>query len=139
MASYIETAIDEAFKKAKGNQTKARVFILEQLKTDDQLLRALALPHINAIVAHAVNRIAIQQKSNKKKKDDASVAIPKGAKAEAGFGLDLLKALGGQNVPKFGREDAAPPLRRKDASQTHVNALKLMASKSSTKSKTKPK
>lgn len=137
MSSYLEQAVIDALKKSKGNQTKARAHLIAQVKDDDQLLRALAIPHLNAIAAHAVNRIAIQQKSDvkKKTKDDAAVPVPKGAKAEAGFGLDLLKALGGQNVPKFGREDAAPPIRKKEASQSHVNALKLMAAKSKQKSK----
>lgn len=129
--SYLEQAVTEALKKSKGNQTKARAHLIEQIKDDEKLLRAIATPHLNAIVAHAVNRIAIQQKSKKTKSEDET-PLPKGAKAQAGFGLDLLKALGGQNVPKFGSEDAAPPLRKKEASQTHVNALKLMASKSKT-------
>lgn len=134
--SYLETAISEVLKKAKGNQTKARTLLIAQCKEDDNLLRALATPHLNAIAAHAVNRIAIQQKASKGRKDEsANIPVPKTGKAEAGFGLDLLKALGGQNVPKFGREDAAPRLQKKAASQSHVNALKMMASKSKTKPK----
>ncbi len=134
--SYLEQAVTEALKKSKGNQTKARAHLIEQIKDDEKLLRAIAMPHLNAIVAHAVNRIAIQQKSKKTKADsDVMPPMAKGSKVQAGFGLDLLKALGGQNVPKFGSEDAAPPLRKKEASQNHVNALKLMASKSKTKSK----
>lgn len=136
--SYLETAIFEAMKKAKGNQTKARALLIAQCKDDDTLLRALAIPHLNAIAAHAVNRIAIQQKASKGKNaalDSPVPPVPKAGKAEAGFGLDLLKALGGQNVPKFGREDAAPRLQKKAASDAHVKALKMMASKSKTKSK----
>ena len=75
------------------------------------------------------------KKPKKTKSAETEMPLPKDAKVQAGFGLDLLKALGGQNVPKFGSEDAAPPLRKKEASQTHVNALKLMASKSKNKSK----
>ena len=133
--SYLEQAVTEALKKSKGNQTKARAHLIEQIKDDEKLLRAIAMPHLNAIVAHAVNRIAIQQKPKKTKSAETEMPLPKDAKVQAGFGLDLLKALGGQNVPKFGSEDAAPPLRKKEASQTHVNALKLMASKSKNKSK----
>lgn len=134
--SYLETCIIEALRKAKGNQTKTRQLVASMAIEDDQLLLALARPHLNAIVAHAVNRIAIQQKgkTSKSKADDLP-PIPKPSKEDAGFGIDLLKALGGQNVAKFGKEDEAPPIKKKAASAQHINALKLMAAKSKTKLK----
>ena len=51
--SYLEQAVTEALKKSKGNQTKARAHLIEQIKDDEKLLRAIAMPHLNAIVAHA--------------------------------------------------------------------------------------
>jgi hypothetical protein len=135
--SYLQTCILEALEKAKGNETKARALIASQALEDDQLLLALAKPHLSGIVAHAVGRIAIQDKAKKSRKADEDLPpIPKvPAKAAKGkkdndFGLDLLKALGGANVAKFGTEDAAPRIAKKPASQQHVNALKLMAAKS---------
>jgi len=130
--TYLENRIAEALRKSKGSQTKARQLLASMAIEDDQLLLALTKPHLNAIVAHAVGHYASVVK-NKKKSDDDVPPIPKNAKGDAGFGLDLLKALGGQNVPKFGREDTAPPIKKKKASEQHVNALKLMASKSKTK------
>lgn len=131
--SYLQTCIQEALKKAKGNETKARALIAAQAMEDEKLLQALAKPHLSGIVAHAVGRIAIQQKNKKAESyDELPVApkAPRGGKSENEFGLDLLKALGGANVPKFGVEDAAPRMGKKQASQQHVNALKLMAAKS---------
>lgn len=132
MASYLELKIEEALKKSRGNQTKARSLVSEMVEEDERLLRALAKPHLTAIIAHAVNRGAIATKKPKKQTDELP-QIPKGSKAQAGFGLDLLKALGGQNVPKFGVENQAPPVAKKAASKQHVDALKMMAAKSKTK------
>lgn len=136
--SYLQTCILEALQKAKGNETKARALIASQALEDDQLLLALAKPHLSGIVAHAVGRIAIQVKA-KKNREAELPPLPKTpaktGKKENDFALDLLQALGGINVPKFGVEDAAPRVAKKQASQQHVNALKLMAAKSKTNKK----
>lgn len=132
--TYLENRIEEALKKSKGNQTKARQLVTSMAIEDDQLLLALAKPHLNAIVAHAISHHAsVIKKKKAKSADDDIPEVPKSATGEEGFGLDLLKALGGNNVPKFGKEDAAPPVRKVKASSQHVNALKMMASKSKTK------
>ena len=136
--SYLQTCILDALNKTKGNETKARVLVAAQAMEDERLLLALANPHLSGIVAHAVGRVMISQKNKKAMADDDVPPIPKAPKAsktENEFGLNLLKALGGQNVPKFGSEDAAPPMGKKQASQQHINALKLMAAKSKTPKK----
>lgn len=132
--TYLDNRIAEAIKKSKGSQTKARQLLTSMAIEDDQLLLALTKPHLNAIVAHAIGHFAdVSKKKKSAGKDDDVPAVPKTAKGDGGFGLDLLKALGGNNVPKFGKEDAAPPVKKKKASEQHVNALKMMASKSKTK------
>jgi len=143
----MQTCILEALEKAKGNQNKAQKIIALRAMEDFELLKALSKTHLTGIVAHAVGRIAIQEQA---RKEGAYEDLPEkpvvrkgnegGAKASdtddaQGFGIDLLKALGGQNVPKFGMEDAAPRLGKKQASQQHVNALHLMANKSKTSKK----
>ena len=135
--SYLQTCILDALAKAKGNETKARALVAAWALEDNQLLLALAKPHLSGIVAHAVGRQAIQQKA-KKERGDELPPLPKVAdkgKKDNDFALDLLKALGGANVAKFGAEDAAPRVGKKQASQQHVNALKLMAAKSKTNRK----
>ncbi len=131
MPTYLDLQIEEALKKAKGNQTKARAVLIQMAAEDQRLLMSLSKPYLTAMAAQALNHFSSVEK--KKKTRDDVPAVPRGVKNQGGFGLDLLKALGGQNVPKFGREDAAPPIRKKAASSQHVNALKLMASKSKTK------
>lgn len=136
--SYLQTCILDALIKAKGNEAKARQIISILALQDEKLLLALAKPHLSGIVAHAVGRIAIQQKGKKSSSLEDLPAVPKppkSGKSENEFGLNLLKALGGINVPKFGTEDAAPRMGKKQASQQHVNALKLMAAKSKTAKK----
>lgn len=135
--SYLQKCILEALEKAKGNETKARALIATQAMGDSELLLALAKPHLSGIVAHAVGRQAIQQKAKKDRLEDLPPLPKAPAKSAKGndFALDLLKALGGNNVPKFGTEDAAPRMGKKAASQQHVNALKLMAAKSKTNKK----
>ena len=133
MPTYLDLQVTEALKKAKGNQTKARAVLIEMAGEDQRLLMALAKPYLTAMAAQAINHLAAQAKKAKASSAVETPAIPKGVKNQAGFGLDLLKALGGHNVAKFGQEDAAPPIRKKAASTQHVNALQLIASKSKTK------
>ena len=130
--TYLENRIAEALKKSRGNQTRARQNLASMAIEGDQLLLALTKRHLNAIVAHAVSHYASVIKKKKKTADDVP-PVPVTPKGAEGFGIDLLKALGGQNVPKFGKEEAAPPVRKKKASAQHVSALKLMASKSKCK------
>jgi hypothetical protein len=133
--SYLDQQILTALQRAKGNQTKARSILAEMAAEDEKLLRALFRPHMQAIIAHAINRVATAPKTSSKKSDDESLPkiSKKAGQIDAGFGLDLLKALGGPNVAKFGKENSAPPMRKKEASKDHVAALKLMAAKSKTK------
>ena len=134
--SYLQKCILDALDKAKGNETKARALIAAQALEDNELLIALSKPHLSGIVAHAVGRQAIQQKAKKDRLEDLP-ELPKAPSKgkENDFAMDLLKALGGNNVAKFGAEDAAPRVGKKAASQQHVNALKLMAAKSKTNKK----
>lgn len=136
--SYLQKCVLDALAKAKGNETKARALIAAQALEDNDLLIALAKPHLSGIVAHAVGRQAIQIKAKKDRLEDLP-PLPKAPSSKSNkendFALDLLKALGGNNVAKFGAEDAAPRVGKKAASQQHVNALKLMAAKSKTNKK----
>jgi hypothetical protein len=134
--TYLENRVLEALTKAKGNQTQARKLVAAMATSDPQLLLALTKPYLTAVISYVVGRVA--ENAGKKKKGEDDLPLVPEIKGRKGggvdFGLDLLKALGGgHNVAKFGKEDAAPPIAKKAASQQHVNALKLMASKSKTK------
>ncbi len=128
--SYIDKQIFEALKKAKGNKAKARTHVMSMLAEDHTFLMSLTKPHLQGIISLAIDRTI--KNMEKLSKGDDGIDLPKNAKGDR-FGLDLLKALGGSNAAKFGQESAAPPVRKKKASEDHVKALKMMASRSKTK------
>lgn len=124
---YAEHRIQEALKLAKGNPTKARQQVIAWTYEDTKLLHALARPHLTGIVAHAVNRVIYHQNI------DGEEEIPETPQAldmpPDTFGREILRALQSDDTALFGREAAAPPARRKKASQSHVDALKQIAKK----------
>jgi len=125
---YAENRIREALKLTKGNPTKARQQVIAWTYEDTKLLHALARPHLTGIVAHAVNRVISQQDVAEEGQDvpDAPQVLDM---PPATFGAEILSALQNDRTPQFGRESAAPLPRRKQASQSHIDALKAMASK----------
>jgi hypothetical protein len=51
------------------------------------------------------------------------------------FGREILKALASDNTAMFGRDTGAAPVGRRQASQSHIDALKQIASKGKTSGK----
>lgn len=126
---YVENRIKEALKLSKGNPTKARQQIIAWTFEDTKLLHGLARPHLTGIVAHAVNRVIYHQHMEEDAPEIPETPQPVNMEP-ATFGAQILKALQSENTATFGRESAAPlPPRRKQASQSHIEALKAMASK----------
>lgn len=128
---YAESRIRKALELCKGNPTRARQQVIAWTFEDQKLLQALAQPHLTGIVAHAIGRVIHRQ--NIEGHDD-SAAETSGAPealdiAPDTFGKEILQILSSQNTAMFGREGVAPPVRRKQASQRHVDALKQMARK----------
>lgn len=126
---YAEKRIRDALNMAKGNATKARQQIIAWTNEDHKLLHALAQPHLTGIVAHAVNRVV-----HKQEVDDHETDVPEAPQslnmAPDTFGKEILKALASDNTALFGRESGTGSTRRKQASQSHIDALKQIASKS---------
>ncbi len=125
---YAESRIREALKQAKGNATKARQMVMAWTFEDPKLLQALVRPHLTGIVAYAVSRVI-----NRLEADEDETPIPDIPETlnmpPETFGREILKALSSSNTPVFGQETAAPPAGRKQASQSHIDALKSLASK----------
>ena len=131
MSTYADDKLSEALKLAKGNKSRTKAQILAWIAEDHKLLLGLAKPHLQGIISLAVERaIELEKRA-------AKGEVPKAPKETKGerFGLDLLKAIGGPNAAKFGQEGNAPPVRRKEASDKHIDAMKLLASKSKNKPK----
>lgn len=127
---YAEKRIAVALRLAKGNATKARQQVIAWTYEDPKLLQALARPHLTGIVAHAVNRVI----SRKNEIPVDVPAKPQSLDMSAGsFGKEILGALSGRNAPNFAQESAAPPIKKKEASQQHIDTIRMLASKSSSK------
>lgn len=126
---YAERRIKEALALSKGNATKARQQIIAWTNEDPKLLQALAQPHLTGIVAHAVSRVIYRQEV-----EEVEPEIPEVPQtldmAPDTFGKEILKALASENTALFGRETSAVTGRPKPASQSHIDALKQIASKS---------
>ena len=125
---YAESRIREALKLSKGNATKARQQIIAWTFEDARLLQALSRPHLMGIVAHAVNRVIYHLEDDHETAEvpDSPETLNMGPET---FGREILRALSSTNTAVFGREDSAPSTGRKQASQSHIDALKSMASK----------
>ncbi|MCB9991504.1 MAG: hypothetical protein H6867_09010 [Rhodospirillales bacterium] len=128
---YAESRIREALRLSKGNPTKARQRIIAWTFEDPKLLQALARPHLSGIVAHAVSRVIYQQDMEEPETPETPAALDM---APETFGQEILAALQNGNTARFGLEGSAPPSRRPQASKSHIEALKRMASESKNKS-----
>ena len=126
---YAEKRIKEALTIARGNATKARQQIIAWTNEDPKLLQALAQPHLTGIVAHAISRVVYKQEIEELEPDvaDAPQSLDM---APDTFGKEILKALASENTALFGRDSGTVPARPKAASQSHIDALKQIASKS---------
>jgi hypothetical protein len=131
---YAENRIREALALARGNPTKARQQIIAWAGEDQRLLMSLAQPHLTGIVAHAISRV-IHHQGMETEMDDIPATPAKLDMAPDTFGKQILNALTSHDTPIFGLEGSAPPSRPKKASQSHIDALKQMASRSKTDKK----
>lgn len=126
---YAERRIKEALTIAKGNATKARQQIIAWTNEDQKLLQALAQPHLTGIVAHAVSRVVYKQEVEEVEPDVPPVPQSLDMAPDT-FGKEILKALASENTAMFGRDGGATSSRRKAASQSHIDAMNQIASKS---------
>lgn len=125
---YAESRIREALKQCRGNPARARQQIIAWCGEDAKLLQALAAPHLTGIVAHAVNRVAQHQEHEDEESEIPEKPVPVNMEPKT-FGEAILKTMRSGNTALFGQESAAPPLRRKQASQSHIDALRRLAGK----------
>ncbi|HEY8963562.1 MAG TPA: hypothetical protein VIN59_03765 [Alphaproteobacteria bacterium] len=131
---YAEHKVSEALRLAGGNEAKARRQIHAWFYEDPKLLLELTRPHWNGIVAYAVDRAVAR--ALKGENIDVRPASPRksgSAKAQEGFGKEILKSFVAEHAAQFGREQASAPVSKRAASQNHVDAIHLIAAKSKKK------
>ncbi len=134
---YAENRIKEAIKLHGKNAAKIRQQIIAWTYEDHKLLQALTKPHLSGIVAYQIERVA-SGRSDKAKSPAKITAPKKKAKPskEDDFGMELIRALADSGATFGFEESPAAPGKRGQASQSHVEALKMIASKSKKPKKT---
>ena len=129
---YAESRIREALRLSRGNPTKARAQIIAWAGEDQRLLMGLAQPHLTGIVAHAVNRVIYLQSMEETAEQEPIPARPQPLNMPPDtFGRQILSALSSGSTAVFG-QDRGVTSHPKKASQSHIDAIKQMASKNST-------
>lgn len=121
---YAEDKIREALKAHGDNIGLARQHIVNMAQTDAVLMRALARPHLDGIVAYQVERVA----SGRAEMEKRHPKEPIQSKID-NFGMELLRAVAASGAETFGHEGMG--VKRKIASRQHIDAIHQMASKAS--------
>ena len=126
--SYAENRIREALKASKGSSLKARQLLTKWCAEDQRLLQALTAPHMTGIVAHAVERVSAKiARGEPAPAPDAQVHQDESDGVD--FGKELLKNFAMGKPAKFAQEGFSAPLKKKRASQSHIDAIHLLAGK----------
>ena len=130
---YAERRIRDALKQCEGNAPRACRQVMAWMYEDSKLLHELTKAHLGGIVAYNVERVA-SGRADRAKEAQESVAEEEIVPILEGeeFGMDLLRAIAGTNATVFGKETGSAPVKRVGASKEHIDALRLMASKSHT-------
>ncbi len=126
--NYAENKIREALKAAKGNPLKARKQIAKWCEQDQRLLKVLTAPHMTGILAHAVERV-INKIARGEPPPPEESAIHRNDKEDVEFGKELLKNFAMGKPAMFAQESFSAPLKRKRASQSHIDAIHILAGK----------
>lgn len=119
--NYVEGQIQKALKKSGGNRKLAQRQIIAQCFEDPELLQGLTKAHLTGIVAYNIERVLSGRSS-------AAAEIKKRVKeapSDDNFGMEVLKAIAGNNGAMFGMDAVAPP-RKTRVSQGHIDAINAM-------------
>ena len=125
--SYAENRIREAIKLSKGNSSKAQKLIAKWCAEDQRLLQAITMPHMTGIVAHALQRVT--NKISRGEPAPAQDAVIHQEDDGVNFGKELLKNFAMGKPAKFAQEGFSAPIKKKLASQSHIDAIHLLAGK----------
>lgn len=125
---YAEGRIRDALKLCKGNPTRTRQQVMAWAMEDIKLLQALTRPHLTGIVAHAVGRVIHREGTEEQTVEMPE--IPEGIDmTPESFGKEILGILSSRDTAIFGQESAAPRAGRKQASRSHIEAMRKIAKK----------
>lgn len=122
--TYAQTRIRTALKENANSPAKARQAVMRAALEDQKLMIELVAPHLSGIVAYAIARV-----ENGDSEPEVMEAATTGGKGSS-FGMELLRHVADDNAVVFGQESNLIPGRKPPASQGHIDAINLIASKS---------
>lgn len=126
---YVEKRLKDALEKTGGNAVQARKLVMGWIQEDPKLLYGLTKGHLNGIVAYNIERIL----SGRADQSEEEVVAPSSAghskpDSKENFGLELLKAVAGNNGVSFGLEGYSGGAgKKRKVSQSHIQAIQAMA------------
>ena len=130
---YAEEKVAEALEKAQGNKAIARQYLIEWIHRDHKLVLGLTALHMKGIIPFWVERVDAKQKIAEAVDKKTADSVNKTVEKPKTFGEDMLRTFAGQGTAQFGLESGSIPLRKKNASQTHIDAINLIVSKNKSK------
>ena len=124
---YAMSRVRDAIEKCDGNHLKAQRMLITWMEKDQSLLLGLMAPHIPSVVSFAVSHVLQPQRKVTVKKS----AVDQTTNVFGAALVNSLKGAGGLSAQQFGAEEKRgsvnPPGK---ASKAHVDAMKILASKS---------
>ena len=143
--SYAEQKLLEAMRLNQNNRSAAGKQVREMLFEDHKFLIELTWPYLTGIIAHGFGRVEgkmregldIGREQSELEVEDLQLSASDNPSpvSQDKVGKEILKTFASQDTAKFGLEygNRTPPLRRKAASQNHIDAIHMMVAKSKTK------
>jgi len=129
--NYTENRIKEALRLNNGNTADAKKQIFAWLYEDHKLLLDVTRPHLNGIVAYAMQRTLNRMlKSDEEIFEETAEDAMRSSSKKDQVGKEILKGFISKKAAQFGQESIAVPLRKKAASQKHVDVMHMLAATS---------
>ncbi len=132
--NYTENRIKEALRIHNGNVTEAKKQLFAWFYEDHKLLMDITRPHLQGITAYAVQRVLNRMnKSDDEILEEEAQNAAYSSSKKGDVGKDILRGFISPDAPQFGQESIAVPLRKKAASQKHIDTMQLLAAASKKK------
>lgn len=129
--NYTQNRIKEALRLHNNNMAEAQKQIHAWLYEDHKFLLDLTRPHLNGIVAYALQRtVNSMTKSDEEMLEDVAQDAARSSSQKDKVGKDILRGFVSKEAPLFGQESVAAPLRKKAASQSHIDTINMLAAAS---------
>jgi hypothetical protein len=132
--NYTENRIKEALRLHNGNVAEAKKQLFAWFYEDHKLLMDITRPHLNGITAYAVQRVLNRMnKSEDEMLEEKAQEAANSSSVRDQLGKDILRGFIAKDAAHFGQETYARPMRKKAASQKHVDTIQMLAAKSKQK------